>query len=263
MRQERSVRLMRSMRRMSWMRACPWTAAVMLLSVGCSSKPDKAPAPTREVALEEQVEKAADRAVVAGERAAAEVRTKAPEGMAAERVEKQAAVANAQAQQKEMQKGAADAAIVRWQQLTPFAPKLLGKFRAISPVDGRDRVGPGPRMAAVRRVYERGTTRATLQVIDALIAKTLQAPFDVTASINEETDNGFKRSLKVGGMPGILEYRAREESSRLAVMAGGRFLVDVRVNRAQAGTDAQDLAAAIDLASLAVLRANVGAPKGK
>lgn len=255
---------MRAARAVSWMAAVGVAFAVGAAGCSsCSEKPEKIPAPSRAVALEEQVEKASERAQLAGERAASEVRAKAPEGIEPTRIEQQAAVAKAQAQQREMQKGAADAAVVRSQQLIPFLPDRLGSYTAIDAVDAKDRGGPGPRMAAVRRTYEFGTRRASVQVVDALIAKTLQAPFDVTASINQQTDNGFKRSLRVKGTPAILEWRAREASSRIAVMAGERFLVDVRISRAQAGTDAQDIAEAFDLAALAAVRADVGGSKAK
>lgn len=244
--------------------AVVWLSSLLLaFATGCSSKPRQPPQPPREVAIEDQVTQVEKRAELAGERAASEVREVAPAHGDPQRIEKAAAAAKAEAAQREMQKGDADVAIVKAARLNLFLPNSIGAYLALGAVESRDHGGPGPRVAAARRLYESGTRRATVRITDALIAKVLHAPFAGTASIDQTTDNGSRRSLRIKEQPAIVEWRARESISRVAMLVGGRFVVDVRINNAVAAEDAQELAQAMNLATLATLRAKVGKPTAK
>jgi hypothetical protein len=84
----------------------------------------------------------------------------------------------------------------------------------------------------------------------------LLAPFSMylAAGYSERSDEGFKRSAKIGGFPGIEDWNSSSRRGEVTAVVNNRFVVQAT------GHDVEDLAAvrqivdAIDLSKLAALK---------
>ncbi|HEX2971976.1 MAG TPA: hypothetical protein VHP11_06565 [Tepidisphaeraceae bacterium] len=70
-----------------------------------------------------------------------------------------------------------------------------------------------------------------LEVMDYGGTKGMSEGFSAWANLDldKESDDGYERTVKVAGHPGLESYRKSEKSGELQLFVGGRFLVHVRV----------------------------------
>ena len=104
--------------------------------------------------------------------------------------------------------------------------------------------------------YTRGDSRIELEILDSAMSQMLLAPMSIymAAGYSERSDEGFKRSAKIGAHPGIEDWHSRSRRGEATAVVASRFIVQAT------GHDVDDLAAvrqvvdAVDLAKLATLK---------
>jgi hypothetical protein len=104
--------------------------------------------------------------------------------------------------------------------------------------------------------YTKGDSNVELEITDSALHQMLLAPFSMylAAGYSERSDEGFKRSAKIGGFPGIEDWNSSSRRGEVTAVVNNRFVVQAT------GHDVEDLAAvrqivdAIDLSKLAALK---------
>jgi hypothetical protein len=104
--------------------------------------------------------------------------------------------------------------------------------------------------------YTRGDSSIELEIIDSAMSQLLLAPMSIylSAGYSERSDEGFKRSAKIGDHPGIEDWNNGSRRGEVTAVVGNRFIVQAT------GRDIDDLAAvrqvvdAVDLTKLATLK---------
>jgi hypothetical protein len=104
--------------------------------------------------------------------------------------------------------------------------------------------------------YARGDSNVELEVIDASLNPMFLAPMTMflSAGFSERSDEGFKRSGKIGDNPAIEEWNVPSKRGEVTVVVANRFVVQAT------GHDVDDIAAvrqiidAVDLSKLASLK---------
>lgn len=104
--------------------------------------------------------------------------------------------------------------------------------------------------------YQKGDATIELEITDTALSQLLLAPLSMFlgAGYSERSDEGFKRSTKIGGQPGYEEWNAESKHGEVTAVVANRFIVKAD------GRDVQDLAPvrqlveAVDLSKLAGLK---------
>jgi len=104
--------------------------------------------------------------------------------------------------------------------------------------------------------YTRGESSVELEITDTAMSQMFLAPLSMfmASGYSERSDDGFKRSAKIGSQPGIEEWNSRSNRAEVTAVVANRFVVQAT------GHDVDDLAVvrqivdAVDLAKLASIK---------
>ncbi len=230
------------------------TLAVLLTSTaGCDwidkAKKAKAAAESLTEAAEEM-----SKAAEAGDAAAAEAKRNLDPNLDPEQAKQQVEAARAEAALAALGKHAeGEGAVVNWRQLAPFVPDALGDFSASKDLDGKTQTMGAVTVSNVKRSYQAGDRRATIEVTDTHFSNLLRAPFRMAALVKEDSSSGYKMGKEVAGHTALVEWSKPQRRSQASLLVGERYLVAVKIQKTDTPDDAEKLAAALDLAALARL----------
>ena len=130
--------------------------------------------------------------------------------------------------------------------LKGLLPRELPDLRRTGAESGRQRLGP-MEMTAATGTYEAATGgKVEIQLIDAGSYSSLLAMAWGASDIDQENENGFKRSTTYKGAKALEEYRKAERVNLIQLIAAQRFAVkvtghDVDMKVVRAALDAVDL----------------------
>lgn len=104
--------------------------------------------------------------------------------------------------------------------------------------------------------YQRGDSTIELEITDSALSQLLLAPMSMFlgAGYSERSDEGFKRSTKIGGQPGYEEWNTDSKHGEVTTVVANRFIVKAD------GRDVSDLAPvrqlieAVDVSKLAGMK---------
>jgi hypothetical protein len=82
----------------------------------------------------------------------------------------------------------------------------------------------------------------------------LKMPFAMAAMINEDSTRGFKKGKTLAGQPAIVEWDESSKRSKVMMLVGGRYILEITIRHADANNAAEKLVALLDVSGLAALR---------
>jgi hypothetical protein len=141
---------------------------------------------------------------------------------------------------------------VDFEQLQALLPTLEGWM----PADARGEQLPMPVMySRAETIYHKDDSRIELEITDTALHQLLLAPMSMflASGFSERSSEGFKRSVQIGGQPGLEEWHSGSQRGEVTAVVSNRFIVTAR------GRDVTDLEAvrkaveAVDFAKLTTL----------
>ena len=136
-----------------------------------------------------------------------------------------------------MAKGLAAAAGGGADGVKPVDPVSFRELQTVMPeISGWERKNPtGERMTApfnfsqASATYTNGDARVEEKIMDSGFNQMLFAPFSMfmVAGYEKETQDGFERSVNIGGNPGFEKWDKGTKNGELTVVVNKRFLVQV------------------------------------
>lgn len=145
--------------------------------------------------------------------------------------------------------------VVNWRELQPFAPDKLGEFVAEGELDGSTGSMGAMKVSSVKRRYKAGESRLQLEISDTSLVPMLRAGFAMAAQVQEDSTRGVKKGITVEEQPGMLEWRKSGKRGKLALLVGGRFIVNLRLRPTEDPEAVIKLAKELELKKLAGLKA--------
>jgi hypothetical protein len=106
----------------------------------------------------------------------------------------------------------------------------------------------------VQRRYQSGERNLSIEIVDTTMSPFMRAGFAFAQALNEDSSQGIKKGVKVGGHTAILEWNRRDNRSKVNVLVGDRFLVKVRVSPASNAEEAVTIAGTLNLSGLATVK---------
>ncbi|MCC6748127.1 MAG: hypothetical protein IT371_10740 [Deltaproteobacteria bacterium] len=145
--------------------------------------------------------------------------------------------------------------VVNWRALAALVPAKLGGQEAQGETEGSTAGMGQMKVSKARRRYGKGETHLTLEIVDTSLVPMLRAGFALAAQMNEDSSSGTKKGVTIDGSPGMAEWHASDKRGKLAVLIGGRFLVEVTQQPIASADALVALAKEVDLKKLAGLKA--------
>ena len=130
-------------------------------------------------------------------------------------------------------------------------------------ISGWERKSPtGERMTAPfafsqsSTTYTNGDSNVELKIMDSGFNQMLFAPFAMfmAAGYEKETQDGFEKSVTIGGYPGFEKWDKGTKNGELTVVVNKRFLVQVEARNVDDPKAMYDLLDATNLKKLAELK---------
>lgn len=129
-------------------------------------------------------------------------------------------------------------------------PDKIRDFRAADEAKAGEAPADSGTLSFASRRYERGQKIMNLKITDTAQAPaTRQAIEEQLLSIGNEP-TGQQQGDVLKGSPGFRAFHASDRVSRAAALLGGRFLVEVLVDRTDDANDAWDAIATLDVAKV-------------
>src|SRR5262245_5142430 len=142
---------------------------------------------------------------------------------------------------------------VSWHLLAPLLPDEVLDFKAKGDLDGKTTRSKGFEVSEVTRRYGADDSDLRIRITDTSANASLRAPFAKVPTLEEGGQN-------IARHPAIVEWNATAKSSSASLLVAQRFVVTVRVSKADGDGDAEAIAAALKLDDLAKLAAAAPAP---
>ena len=116
------------------------------------------------------------------------------------------------------------AKVVDYEELKALLPEFPGWTR--SEARGEQLSAPVAYSRA-EAVYRKDDSRIELEITDSAMSQMLLAPMAMFlgSGYSERSDDGFKRSVKIGGHPSMEEWNAGSKRGEVTALVGGRYLV--------------------------------------
>ena len=163
-----------------------------------------------------------------------------------------------------MAKGLAAAAGGGADGVKPVDPVSFRELQTVMPeISGWERKSPtGERMAAPfafsqsSTTYTNGDSNVDLKIMDSGFNQMLFAPFAMfmAAGYEKETQDGFEKSVTIGGYPGFEKWDKGTKNGELTVVVNKRFLVQVEGHDIADEKVLHSILEKTDLAKLAALK---------
>lgn len=142
---------------------------------------------------------------------------------------------------------------VPFEALMPLLPEIPGWSR------GEPRGESGTMPMAYSRVearYTSGDRVLTMEITDTALSQFLLAPLSMflASGYAERSNDGFKRSVTVGGHPGFEDWNAQARRAHVTVVVGGRYVVEASADDVDGIDVARQAVDAVDLSRFARLQ---------
>lgn len=117
-------------------------------------------------------------------------------------------------------------------------------------------VTAGMTMTLASVEYSKGDSSIRLEISDSSANQLLLAPYIALTKTNvsERTDNGYRKTVTVGGSPGFEEWDGPGNSAEVMVIVGGRFVVKAKSYSVPDATSTRQAVEAVDARALAALK---------
>ena len=104
--------------------------------------------------------------------------------------------------------------------------------------------------------YTKDNSRVELEIVDTALSQLLLAPVSMFlgSGYSERSDDGFKRSAKIGGQPGFEEWNSENKSGEVTAVVGNRFIVKGTGHQVENLETVRGVVEAVDLGKLAALK---------
>ena len=152
---------------------------------------------------------------------------------------------------QQMAQGAAKP--VDFEQLKSALPEVSGWTRT-SPRGEQTNMPVAISRAEAR--YTKDQSRVTLEIVDTALSQLLIAPVSMflASGYSERSDDGFKRSAKIGGQPGFEEWNHDDKRGEVTAVVANRFIVKGRGHQVDSLDTVRGVVEAVDLGKLATLK---------
>jgi X-X-X-Leu-X-X-Gly heptad repeat protein len=104
--------------------------------------------------------------------------------------------------------------------------------------------------------YTKDKSRVELEIVDTALSQLLLAPVSMFlgSGYSERSDDGFKRSAKIGGQPGFEEWNNDNKRGEVTAVVGNRFIVKGTGHQVENLETVRGVVEAVDLGKLAALK---------
>ncbi len=146
----------------------------------------------------------------------------------------------------------------------PVQPVSFQDLEALLPdLPGWERGKPsGERMtspvtySSAKVTFTKGDASIDQTVTDSAMNQMIVAPISMLLSmgLNQETDDGYERAVKVGGFPGYEKWSKSDKSGEVDAIVNKRFMVQIEGHGIDDPKVLHDLMGRMDLAKLAALK---------
>jgi hypothetical protein len=104
--------------------------------------------------------------------------------------------------------------------------------------------------------YSKGEAEVDVKVVDSAFHQMLIAPWSMflAAGYEKETEDGYEKSVTVGGNPGFEKWNSTSKDGELNLVVAKRFLVTIEGNNIADARVLHDFAAKMDASKLAALK---------
>jgi hypothetical protein len=142
---------------------------------------------------------------------------------------------------------------VRFQELQAALPEVSGWQRA-EPT-GERMTSPVP-FSQTEADYTMGDANISVKVVDSAFSQMLIAPWSMflTAGYERETNDGYEKSVTIGGNPGFERYSKAGKDGELNIVVAKRFLVTIEGDNIDDTKVLHDFASKIDAGKLESLK---------
>jgi hypothetical protein len=108
--------------------------------------------------------------------------------------------------------------------------------------------------ASVRMM--KGPATVTAKITDSAFNQLLVAPFAtfLAGHYEQETSNGYEKSIKIGDAPGLEKWDSETKSGNLTVVVNKRFIVEIDADSIDDPKVLHDILSKIDLNKLAAMK---------
>jgi hypothetical protein len=112
------------------------------------------------------------------------------------------------------------------------------------------------RVSRAEARYSRGDGNIELEITDTALNQLLLAPASmfISSGYSERSDDGFKRSTRLGGEPGVEEWNNGSRRGEITAIVGGRFIVRATGHDVEDLSTLRQIVDAVDFAKLAGLK---------
>lgn len=153
---------------------------------------------------------------------------------------------------QQMAQGAAKP--VAYEELKALVPEVSGWTRG--EVRGEQQSMGGFSVSRAETRYRRDDSSIELEITDTALSQLLLAPMSMflAAGYEERSDDGFKRSTKIGGHPGVEEWNVKSKRGEVTTLVANRFIVKGTGRDISDLAPVRELVSAVGLAKLAALK---------
>jgi hypothetical protein len=104
--------------------------------------------------------------------------------------------------------------------------------------------------------YAKGESSIDLQITDSALNQLIFAPFTMflAAGYDERSDDGYKKSVKLGGQPAFESWEKGNKQAEVTVVVANRFLIVAKGRDVENVDPVRKLVEAIDIGKLATLK---------
>jgi hypothetical protein len=142
---------------------------------------------------------------------------------------------------------------VRFQDLQTALPEISGWQRG-EPT-GERMTSPVP-FSQSEANYTMGDANVSVKVVDSAFSQMLIAPWAMflTAGYERESNEGYEKSVTIGGHPGFERYNKADKDGELNIVVAKRFLVTIEGDNIDDTKVLHDFASKIDASKLEALK---------
>jgi hypothetical protein len=111
------------------------------------------------------------------------------------------------------------------------------------------------RFSQAESAYTKDDARIEIKIVDTAMSKMLTMPYQMflMSGYQKETDTGYEKAAKVGGIPGWEKWDSVAKRAELGAIVGQRFIVTLEGSETDVKT-VQGFAAKVDFGKLAGLK---------
>jgi hypothetical protein len=111
-------------------------------------------------------------------------------------------------------------------------------------------------LSMARVSYEKDDSSIKLEITDTVFNQMILGPFSsmMKAGFSEKTSAGWRKSVTIGGFPGLESWDAEQKSADVVTAVAGRYLVKASATEVADTSTARKAVEAVDLKALAALK---------